>query len=168
LALERKISRWIPQFRADTCWAAALEMWASTEGLAYWTQTNYMQMAANRLVWNPSNGADPDLLKDFIFDTVNLLNEVGALKLISFAEISKAEDLPDLNDVLSRIGTIFIAFKWPGKNMGHAVVLLGMDDTGNFFSADPDGSKKSVNPYSFYFSAIPALLAWKTPQQFGL
>jgi hypothetical protein len=52
--------------------------------------------------------------------------------------------------------------------MGHAVVLFGMDDTGNFFSADPDGPIKSVNPYSFYFSAIPALLAWKTPQQFGL
>jgi hypothetical protein len=46
---------------------------------------------------------------------------------------------------------------------GHCRVLCGIDDDNNFIAADPlPDVRRVVNPYSFYFSAIPAVVAWKS------
>jgi hypothetical protein len=157
---------YVPQKSQETCWAACLEMWATREKLAYFSQDQYAASAKETLVWG-SNGVDPDVLGDFIFRSINSLNEVGALKLMTIVEVAKPGDLPDLPNILTNIGTIFVAFKWPGKMAGHCRVLCGIDDDNNFIAADPlPDVRRVVNPYSFYFSAIPAVVAWKKPPQY--
>jgi hypothetical protein len=159
--------RYVPQQTEDTCWAACLEMWATTEGLAYFSRDQYASAAQQGLVWGP-NGVDPDALGDFIFNSINSLNQIGALKLMNIVEVGQSTDLPDFVDILTNIGTIFVAFKWPGRLAGHCRVLFGIDDNNNFIAADPlPNVQRTVDPYSFYFSAIPAVVAWKMPQQFG-
>jgi hypothetical protein len=42
---------YVPQKSQETCWAACLEMWATREKLAYFSQDQYPAGAKEALVW---------------------------------------------------------------------------------------------------------------------
>jgi hypothetical protein len=143
-------------------------MWASAEGLAYWSRDQYVDFAANSsLSYNPGSqgGQDLESLAPFLKNSINALNTPGSMAQITTQYAASLNDIPDLGPIITR-GTVYAAFTWPGSTGGHVNVIYGVDDSGHTYCADPsDAVKLTIRPLSFWYQSTPSFFAWKTPAQ---
>jgi hypothetical protein len=158
---------WVSQGSGtDICWAACAQMWATAEGLAYWTRDQYVDFAGQGLAYNPGAGGGQglDSLGDFIRNSVGALYNAGYMPSITTVIATQRNDVPDITSIINNMGTVYAAFSWPGGTSGHVNVVFGADDAGIHYCADPlDSVVQRQIDYGWWYTALPAFFAYKTP-----
>jgi hypothetical protein len=153
--LFRKRPPFVAQVRQNSCWAAALETWLRAE-LGYgWSQNQILNSAPDFSV-GPA-GIALNGLKQAIADVTELLT----VKMFTHI-IERPQDIPQVANVISEVGYVYLAFSRPNGSGGHVNVLYGF--SGNSYTAiDPDPQIGEVTrSHGFYFTRFPALVGWRS------
>ncbi|HVM99073.1 MAG TPA: papain-like cysteine protease family protein [Caulobacteraceae bacterium] len=149
----RKPPRFVAQNRPNDCWAACLEMWVQGERGYSYSQDYYLSGAGDFDIG--AGGIDSDALGSVIDGC--LAN--GTLSMY-WTKVGRAADVPYIYLILKEVGYVYVAFSRPGGG-GHANVIFGGDGK-TFDAVDPDSRIRSqTRPFSFYFSAFPAIVGWR-------
>ena len=162
MMMYRKRPPYVEQVRANSCWAAALEMWQRVEQGYGYSQDQLLNSAGDFTV-GPS-GINLTGLQQIIND----VSDLSTTRMYT-AVAESADQVPQVAKIIQEVGHVYIAYSRPDGRGGHVNVLFGY--AGSSYSAvDPDpGIRQATRSHGYYFTRFPALVGWReTPASPGL